>query len=65
MKYPDLPPVTGLTGAEIIALAQGNQIKRTTVDGLIALHTASTVPHPQYDVQTNLLALYNSVKLSQ
>lgn len=65
MKFPDLPPVAGLTGAEIVALAQGNQVKRTTVDGLLAVHTASSVPHPQYDVQTNLLALYNSVKLSQ
>lgn len=65
MKYPDLPPVTGLTGAEIVALAQGSQIKRTTVDGIIDLHKASTVPHPQYDVQTNMLALYNGVKLSQ
>ena len=65
MKFPDLPPVAGLTGAEIVALAQGNQVKRTTVDDLLALHTASSVPHPQYDVQTNLLALYNSVKLSQ
>ena len=65
MKYPDLPSVTGLTGAEIVALAQGNQIKRTTVDGIIDLHKASPVPHPQYDVQTNMLALYNSVKLSQ
>ena len=65
MKYPDLPSVTGLTGAEIVALAQGSQIKRTTVYGIIDLHKASAVPHPQYDVQTNMLALYNSVKLSQ
>lgn len=65
MKYPDLPAASALTGAEILAMAQGNKIARATVNDVIDLHKASTVPHPQYDVATNLLALYDSVKQSQ
>ena len=60
--FPGLPPAAALTGAEILALSQAGKVHRATADELIALHTAKNVPHPQYDVTTNLLMHYTAAK---
>ena len=66
MKLSALPNATALTGAEILAMVQSGQTRKSTAADLAAFasqqHRAETVPHSQYEVTTNLLALYESSK---
>ena len=66
MKLSALPNATALTGAEILALVQAGQTSKTTAADMAAFasqqHRAETVPHPQYEVTTDLRALYESAK---
>ena len=66
MKLSALPNAASLTGAEILALVQAGQTSKTTAADLAAFasqqHRAETVPHPQYEVTTDLRALYESAK---
>ena len=66
MKLSALPNATALTGAEILALVQSGQTRKTTAADLAAFasqqHRAEAVPHSQYEVTTDLLALYESAK---
>ena len=66
MKLSALPNATALTGAEILAMLQSGQTRKSTAADLAAFasqqHRAEAVPHPQYEVSTNLLALYESAK---
>jgi len=66
MKLSALPNAASLTGAEILALVQAGQTRKTTAADLAAFasqqHRAEAVPHPQYDVAIDLRALYESAK---
>ena len=66
MKLSALPNAASLTGAEILALVQSGQTRKTTAADMAAFasqqHRAEAVPHPQYDVAIDLRALYESAK---
>ena len=66
MKLSALPNAASLTGAEILALVQAGQTSKTTAADMAAFasqqHRAEAVPHPQYEVSTDLRALYESAK---
>ena len=66
MKLSALPNAASLTGAEILALVQAGQTRKTTAADLAAFasqqHRAEAVPHPQYEVSIDLRALYESAK---
>lgn len=66
MKLSALPNAASLTGAEILALVQSGQTRKSTAADLAVFasqqHRAEAVPHPQYDVSTDLRALYESAK---
>ena len=66
MKLSALPNATALTGAEILAMVQSGQTRKTTAADLAAFasqqHRAEAVPHPQYEVAIDLRALYESAK---
>lgn len=66
MKISALPNAASLTGAEILALVQSGQTRKTTAADLAAFasqqHRAEAVPHPQYEVAIDLRALYESAK---
>lgn len=66
MKLSALPNAASLTGAEILALVQAGQTRKTTAADLAAFasqqHRAEAVPHPQYEVTIDLRALYESAK---
>ncbi len=66
MKLSALPNAASLTGAEILALVQAGQTSKTTAADMAAFasqqHRAEAVPHPQYEVATDLRALYESAK---
>lgn len=66
MKLSALPNATALTGAEILALVQSGQTRKTTAADMAAFasqqHRAEAVPHPQYEVAIDLRALYESAK---
>ena len=66
MKLSALPNAASLTGAEILAFVQSGQTRKTTAADLAVFasqqHQAEAVPHLQYEVTTNLLALYESAK---
>ena len=66
MKLSALPNATALTGAEILAMVQSGQTRKSTAADLAVFasqqHRAEAVPHSQYEVTTNLLALYESSK---
>lgn len=66
MKLSALPNAASLTGAEILALVQAGQTRKTTAADMAAFasqqHRAEAVPHPQYEVAIDLRALYESAK---
>ena len=66
MKLSALPNAASLTGAEILALVQSGQTRKTTAADLAAFasqqHRAEAVPHSQYEVAIDLRALYESAK---
>ena len=66
MKLSALPNAAALTGAEILALVQSGQTRKTTAADLAAFasqqHRAEAAPHPQYEVAIDLRALYESAK---
>lgn len=66
MKLSALPNAASLTGAEILALVQSGQTRKSTAADLAAFasqqHRAEAVPHPQYEVAIDLRALYESAK---
>lgn len=66
MKLSALPNAASLTGAEILALVQSGQTRKSTAADLAAFasqqHRAEAVPHQQYEVATDLRALYESAK---
>lgn len=66
MKISALPNAASLTGAEILALVQSGQTRKSTAADLAAFasqqHRAEAVPHPQYEVAIDLRALYESAK---
>ena len=66
MKLSALPNAASLTGAEILALVQAGQTRKTTAADMAAFasqqHRAEAVPHSQYEVAIDLRALYESAK---
>ena len=66
MKLSALPNAASLTGTEILAMVQSGQTRKSTAADLAAFasqqHRAEAVPHPQYEVTTDLRALYESAK---
>ena len=66
MKLSALPNAAALTGAEILAMVQSGQTRKTTAADLAAFasqqHRAEAVPHSQYEVAIDLRALYESAK---
>ena len=66
MKLSALPNATALTGAEILAMVQSGQTRKSTAADLAAFasqqHRAEAVPHLQYEVTIDLRALYESAK---
>lgn len=66
MKISALPNAAALTGAEILALVQAGQTRKTTAADVAVFasqqHRAEAVPHPQYEVAIDLRALYESAK---
>lgn len=66
MKLSALPNAAALTGAEILAMVQSGQTRKSTAADLAAFasqqHRAEAVPHSQYEVATDLRALYESAK---
>ena len=66
MKLSALPNAAALTGAEILAMVQAGQTRKTTAADMAAFasqqHRAETVPHTQYEVSIDLRALYESAK---
>ena len=66
MKLSALPNAASLTGAEILAMVQSGQTRKTTAADLAAFasqqHRAEPVPHLQYEVAIDLRALYESAK---
>ena len=66
MKISALPNAAALTGAEILALVQAGQTRKTTAADMAAFasqqHRAEAVPHSQYEVAIDLRALYESAK---
>lgn len=66
MKLSALPNATALTGAEILAMVQSGQTRKTTAADLAVFasqqHRAEAAPHSQYEVAIDLRALYESAK---
>lgn len=66
MKLTGLPNATALTGAEILVMVQSGQTRKSTAADMAAFasqqHRAEAVPHLQYEVTANLLALYETAK---
>ena len=66
MKISALSNAASLTGAEILALVQAGQTRKTTAADMAAFasqqHRAEAVPHSQYEVAIDLRALYESAK---